>query len=136
MNTTNLMKDPFYASILFQIETRILTADQKASAQGITLTDSQVRSVAHRARKAAQGASPQIPASSPRDKALAELYSDLISARTEIYVSSPESLAEPLPTADWVLSLQAVEDSIRLRSTGSGSRAYLDFLPGFLPEIK
>lgn len=122
------MKDPFYASILFQIETRILTADQKASAQGIALTDSQVRSVAHRARKAAQGASPQIPASSPRDKALAELYSDLISARTEIYVSGPESLAEPL--------LQAVEDSIRLRSTGSGSRSYLDFLPGFLPEIK
>jgi hypothetical protein len=130
------MKDPFYAPILLRIETKILTADIHASVQGIALTDSQVRSFIHRARKAAPGRIATNSVEFSTRQGSTELYSDLISARTEIYVSGPEDLAAPLSSADWVLSLRAIEDSIRIRSTGSGSRSYLDFLPRFLAELK
>ncbi len=136
MNTIDLMKDPFFVSLLFQIEAKILAADKKGSSQGITLTDSQVRSVAYRASKAAQGSAPSISADSPRDKLLAELYNDILGVRSEIVVSNSEGLFEPLSTKDWTLALRAVEDSIRRRSTGSGSRSYLEFLAGFLSGVK
>ncbi|SDW17729.1 hypothetical protein [Nitrosomonas communis] len=39
---TDRMKDPFYASLLFQIEQMICQADDEAKSKGQILTDSQI----------------------------------------------------------------------------------------------
>ena len=41
----------------------------------------------------------------------------------------------PLPTADWIASLEAIKDSCAVR-TGKepGSRGYLEFLRGFMKD--
>jgi hypothetical protein len=134
MNTTDLMRDPFYAPILFQIERRILAAHRNAKSHGIDLTDSQVRSILNKVRKSSAGSTPQMATTSPRDRILAELYQQLLHAKSCIAVASGEGSPQEMPTGDWLLSLRTVEDSIRLRTTGPGSRAYLTFLEGFLPE--
>jgi hypothetical protein len=134
MNTTDLMRDSFYAPILFQIERRILDAHRNSKSHGIELTDSQVRSILHKVRKSSTGATPQMATTSPRERILADLYEELIHVKSCIAVASGEGPPEEVPTEDWMLSLRTVEDSIRLRSTGPGSRAYLNSLEGFLPE--
>jgi hypothetical protein len=132
MNTTDLMRDPFYAQILFEIEGQVLATDRAAKSRGIELTDSQVRSILNKVRKSATGSSPKIETVSVRDQVLADLYKELLRVKASILVETEEGNSEELSTDDWVLSLRAVEDSIRLRSIGSGSRAYLIFLEGFL----
>jgi hypothetical protein len=43
MNTTDIMKDPFYAPILFEVEHRILACARAAKADGSDMNDSQIR---------------------------------------------------------------------------------------------
>jgi hypothetical protein len=136
MNTTNLMKDSFYVPILFQIESRILVSDREARSRNTTLNDSQVRSILNRVRKAAEGATPTVPAGSEREKILAALFHDLCQLRTTLLVESGEGEKTALPTRDWSLALRGVEESIRVHSTGSGSRAYLDYLEKFMTSEK
>ena len=81
MNTTDIMKDPFFAPILFEIERRILTCVRSARAAGIEINDSQIRSTLNKVRKTSEGGKPQIPDESPREKALAGLHGDLLKTR-------------------------------------------------------
>jgi hypothetical protein len=90
-----------------------------------------VRSILNKVRKAAQGGRPLLPVGSEREQLLASLYADLVRLRTELKMEMNEGVME-LANRDWVLSLRTVENSIRLRTGGSGSREYLEFLKGFL----
>jgi uncharacterized protein (DUF1778 family) len=54
-NPTNRMKDPFYASLLFRVETHVHAVDCAAKVTGISLNDSQVRSAILRAAKVVAG---------------------------------------------------------------------------------
>ena len=138
MNTTDLMKDPFFVPILHAIESPIAVRDREARARNLTLNDSQVRSILNKVRKKAEGGAPKVLADSDRDKVLAALYDDLVEARGDIQVEDEDGTATALPARDWILALRSVEDSIRLRSSGSGSREYLNFLDVFIKgdEVK
>ncbi len=45
MNTTDIMKNEAFTPILFEIERRILDSVHTASAEGIEMNDSQIRSI-------------------------------------------------------------------------------------------
>jgi hypothetical protein len=134
MNTTDIMKDPFFTPILFQIENRIRACSRAAKADGIELNDSQIRSTLNKVRKTSEGGKPQIPNSSPREQVFAGLHGDLVKMRTAFMSEDSEGNREPLPTKAWTLCIRTIEDSIQRHSTGPGSRGYQDFLENFLPK--
>jgi hypothetical protein len=134
MNTTDIMKNPAFSPILFEIERRIHASVHLAKADGIDLNDSQIRSILNKVRKTAEGGKPQIPETSPRDKALAGLYRELIEARKNIQMEDMTGQREALPTRPWTLCLRTIEDSIQRYSTGPGSRGYQDFLASFISK--
>ena len=135
------MKDPFYAGILFAIESKIHEGDRLAASRSIRLTDSNIRSLLIKAARAAQGRRPQPVSESAgdKDKFLAEFLDQLLAVRNSVSVeeSSSDGTRErqDLRASDWIASLGAVKESCSLR-TGSetGSRDYLDFLAGFLAQ--
>jgi hypothetical protein len=61
MNTTDIMKNPAFTPILFEIERRILASVRAAKADCIDLNDSQIRSMLNKVRKTAGGGKPQVP---------------------------------------------------------------------------
>ncbi|HEY5892940.1 MAG TPA: hypothetical protein VIT91_06880 [Chthoniobacterales bacterium] len=135
------MKDPFYARILFAIESKIHEGDRLAASRGSNLTDSNIRSLVVRASHAAKGKRPQpVPESAgAKDKFLAELLGELIVVRDSISVeerSSNGTMKEhPIPAADWIQSLEAIKESCAIRTGNEpGSRGYLDFLAGFIAQ--
>jgi len=134
MNTTDIMKDPYYQPILFQIESRILNCAHAAESAGIPVNDSQIRSILNKVRKSSEGGKPQIPKASPRDQRLAELHDELLQIRAQMKEEGSELQVEGLTTREWTLCLRTVEESIQRHSTGPGSQAYLTFLEGFLPK--
>ena len=134
MNTTTIMKDPFFAPILFEIERQILAFVQSAKADGIEMNDSQIRSTLNKVRKTAEGGKPQIPDTSLRDKALAGLHGDILKLRAGFVAEDKEGNREPLPTQAWTLCIRTIEDSIQRHSTGPGSRGYQDFLETFIAK--
>jgi hypothetical protein len=144
MRHGDVMKDPFYAGILYEIERRLHEADQLGAKRGIKLTDSQVRSVLVKAVNTARGRPPK-PAASPsggKEQLLLELGEQLQAVRANILVQEagpvgPVGAEMPLPTADWVIALEVVRESCELHSgREAGSRGYLDYLRGFLPAAK
>jgi len=134
VNTTDLMNDPFYSPILYMIERAIAVRDREAQGRSVIIKDSQVRSILNKVRKKAEGGSPKIPSESERDNVLAAIFEDVIQARGEIQVEEADGTLTDLPVRDWILAVRSVEDSIRLRSSGPGSREYLNFLDGFVKE--
>ena len=136
MNTTDIMKNPAFTPILFEIERRIVAAVRSAKADGIDFNDSQIRSMLNKVRKTAEGGNPQIPETSPRDKALAGLYRNLIGVRKDIQMEDGAGQLEALPTRLWALCLRTIEDSIQRYSTGPGSRGYQDFLESFISKAE
>jgi hypothetical protein len=135
MNTTDTLKDPFYVPILLHIERRILKADEAAQANGISFTDSAVRSILNKVRKQAKGGNPKLPAGSQRDAILVELYQSIVELRALLAVTTNGQKTDDLPLTDWLHSLRTVEDSIKLRSTTSGGRNYLNFLSSFIHQM-
>ena len=134
MNTTDIMKDPFFTPILFEIERKILTCVRSARAAGIEINDSQIRSTLNKVRKTSEGGKPQIPNESPREKALAGLHGDLLKARAGFMSEDSEGHREPLSTREWTLCIRTIEDSIQRYSSGPGSRGYQDFLESFIAK--
>ncbi len=134
MNTTAIMKDPFYTPILFEIERRILACVRSAKADGIDMNDSQIRSTLNKVRKTSEGGKPQIPDSSPREKALASLHGDLLEVAAGFMFEDGEGNRKPLPTKAWTLCIRTIEESIQRHSTGPGSRGYQDFLERFIAK--
>ena len=134
MNTNDIMKDPFYQPVLFQIESRILDCAYAAEAAGIPVNDSQIRTILNKVRKSSEGGKPQIPNASPRDQMLAQLHRDLLQVRVDMKELGSDLQVEALSTREWTFCLRTVEESIQRHSTGPGSQGYLTFLEGFIPS--
>lgn len=136
MNTRDIMKDPVYQTALFSIENQILSASEAAKEEGVEFNDSQVRSILNKVRKSSEGKSPSIPDESPRDKMLAKLHGKLLELKYGLVFEDNEGKVEPFSTREWLLCLKTIEESIQTRSTGPGSRAYLEFVKGFIGKAK
>lgn len=134
MSTAQIKNDPRYTPVILAIEGRIVAADRQAKAEGISLTDSQVRSVLNRVRKSA--AVPDPNAGSHRDQILAALQADLDYVGSHLSFEDEEGERFPISTQEWNLCLRTVEDSIRVRSSGPGSRGYLEFIADFVDRAK
>lgn len=134
MNTTDIMKNPAFTPILFEIERRILTAVQSANTSGIEINDSQLRSTLNKVRKTSEGGSPKIPNESPRDQILADMHRELLEARKCLLLEDETGQHEPLPTKLWTLCLRTIEDSIQRYSTGPSSKGYQHFLESFIAK--
>lgn len=140
-NPTDRMQDPFYAGLIFQIESRICHADAQAKSGNIALTDSQVRSAILKARRMALGATPKISGSNERERILAALIDDINRAPQSFWVQTESETGatseEPLPMSYWADALETVAESIDTRrSDYPGSRDYLDFLHGFIERAR
>lgn len=139
MRHGDVMKDPFYAGIVFEIERTIAEEDEGARSRGLVLTDSQVISVLTKALGAAEGKPAKMSASSnPRDAFLAELFGKLKEMRgalSETGKGQDPDTAKPLGRADWLIALRCVIESARTRKAPApGTRYYLDFLGPFIEE--
>lgn len=140
-NPTDRMQDPFYAGLIFQIESRICHADAHAKSENIALTDSQVRSAILKARRMALGATPKISGSNERERILAALIDNINRApksfRVQMESETGEPIEEPLPVSFWADALETVAESIETRrSDFPGSRDYLDFLHEFIERAR
>ena len=141
MSKHRLMQDPFFAQILFAIERRIQLADVAAAKRGGVFTDSLVRSALVQAANTAKGRPPApVPATAPAKERLpSELAAEILLARNDLQVvetgADGTDTVVPLPTSQWVDSLQAVRESCAIRGDGQpGSRAYLDYLREFMAQ--
>jgi hypothetical protein len=134
MNLNKVAKSPYFQAILFQMESRIVRADNKASQEGITLNDSQIKSALVKAAALTKGKKPKIEGENPRDVILAGLIHDL-AHRQEKVGDDEDGETNPIPARDWFIALEQVRDSVKRRSGGaSGSRAYLEFIKDFIPD--
>lgn len=140
MARNDVMRDPFFAPVLLRIATVLHETDREAQRQGLTLTDSAVRSLVVRAGNEARGKTAKAAAVSPKDRLLAVAVARLTAIRTDLLVienraAEREEAAEPLSVADWLLALDAVKQSCEVRTTNEpGSRGYLEYLAGFLRD--
>ena len=143
MSHIDLMTNPFYAAIMYSIESRIHAADQLVTTRGLALTDSQVRSALVRTINTAKGRppAPVPPSAAEKERLPADLAIRIGAARSDVAVEDPQPdgsvIEKPLPTADWLKALLAVRESCELRGDGRpGSRAYLDFLKDFIGQTR
>ncbi len=141
MRHGDLMKDSFYAGIIFEIEQKIVEVDQLARSEGVVFTDSQVISALTKVLGAAEGKPAKTGAiSNRRDELLAGLSEKLKEVRGKIFESEVDhepKILKPLDTADWVKALRCVIESARMRKgSTAGGRNYLDFLEPFLAQSR
>lgn len=139
MSRNDTMRDPRYAPILLQIERCLHDTDKLAGTRGLTLTDSNIRSLLVRAVNEAKGKTAKSveTAMSDKDRFLAEALLQLAAVRSAIGEAQdqPDGSVQrrPLPAADWIAALEAIKDSCALRTGREpGSRGYLEFVRGFL----
>lgn len=86
MSHRDVLNDPFYASIVFEIGRKITEGDQIAKSRGIVLTDSQVISVLTKVLGTAEGKPAKMPAAlNPRDEFLVEIFGKLEEVRAGIF---------------------------------------------------
>ena len=141
MSQRDTMRDPRYSGILLEIERKLHEADCLAVARGLTLTDSNIRSLLIRAINDAKGkvAKSAENAASDKDRFLAEALQQLAAVRVAIVEErdQPDGSVQRrlLPAADWIASLEAIKDSCAVRTGRKpGSRDYLEFLRDFLKD--
>lgn len=139
MDTRNVMKDPFYAIIMFQIESVIHDADSAATDEGIELKDSHIKSCLSKVKILAKGRKPKAKPKTEREEFILELAENINAVRSSFRSSTEPEVdfedAEPISNADWLLTVKAVEDSLKLH-TASGTRFYLDFLAEFVAKAR
>ncbi len=128
-NPKDLMKDPFYAEIMFRIESHIHGRDAEVQREAnLELTDSNIKSSIRKALGFLQGKPPKMDPADAREQWIGRLANELA------------GMAETFPTKnvsrqDYVLALLAVESSLKTRREMAGhSRGYLDFLKRFIGE--
>ena len=131
MKSHHLMNDPYFAEIMFQIESHIQRADQAAREEGDILPkDSAVKSGL---RKAELGLCGKKPVNPPKDKAeewAAGLMESLILMAKELEDNG-------IPKSDFIRTLAAARDSLDTRREMANSpRGYLDFLDGFIKQAR
>jgi hypothetical protein len=141
MNTTDLMRDPFYAGLMFHIERQIVEADAEARAKGVRFTDSNIKSLLVKLKAIAEGESPSLEAGNQKEELLCGLVKRIHASRAGVREgASPDARIDEtkiVSDRDWLLGLKAVADSLKLRrSDEAGSRDYLDFLNDFIGKAR
>ncbi len=140
MSKHDLMRDPFYAQLMFVIESSICRADRDAQQKGIRLTDSNIKSALNRARRLTPQAAQHIPGKpvETREDIIGELASSIAVNRMllgeEIETEDGEESAE-VSCEDWTAAISAVEASLKVRrSNEPGGRDYLDYVRNFIEK--
>ena len=137
MNNHDLMRDPFYAQLMYVIETAIHKADKAAQEQGVRLNDSAIKSALNKARKKAlENATVQVESLKTREDFIEELARSIAVNRTFLAEEMDgKDERNDISRADWIKTISGVEDSLKLRRSGQpGGRDYLDFLRRFLKD--
>ena len=126
----DLMKDPFYAQIMFRIETLIHERDEEAKRESdLTLKDTNVKSAIRKAMGMLQGKSPKLDPGPLLDHWIGRIAIDLCG---QCNVVENE---ENVERRHYIRALLAVEDSLKTRRELEGhSRGYLDFLKRFIEQ--
>lgn len=139
MNKAHLMNDPFFAAIMFNIESTIHDADCAAASAGVELKDSHIKSCLSKVKTLAKGSHPKAEPKTERERFLLKLAEDIDKLRSEIRGSSDRDSgfhdAKPISTEDWLSAVKAVGDTLK-NHTMSGTRNYLDFLSDFMAEAR
>lgn len=138
MSKLDLMKDPFYAQLMFVIESAICKADHAAQEKGLRLTDSNVKSALNKARRMMpEKVIPPVESLERREDFVEELARS-IAANREVLLEETEGAEGEMTEVglvDWVKAISAVEASLKLRHRNEpGSRDYLDFVRCFVEE--
>ncbi len=126
------MQDPYYARIIFQIESHIHDYDLKVHArEGIDLRDSDIKSALRKALSLLRGSGPPRSPKNQQDRLKGALAIELAG----IYEHEQET--EGVSGAEFIKALLAAEDTLKLRREMAGhSRGYLEFLKEFIPEAR
>jgi hypothetical protein len=139
MNKSNLMKDPFFARIMYLIESTINSADLAAMADGNELKDAHIKSCLSKVKTLAKGMRPKAEPKTKRDRIILKLAEDIDNLRAGIReASSPDAEfddASPISDTHWLSAIKAVEDSLK-NHTLPGTRYYLDFLSSFIGKAR
>lgn len=138
---SDYMRNPAYAVPINLIERCILAADAEAADQGITLTDSLVRSAMVRATNIVKGkpAKHGWDLKSPKEALQAGLEKRLLSLC--LFPGQPAPIEGTTPSSlisrgIWQDAMKAVKDSSTIHATSEpGSRSYLDFLRRFMRQV-
>lgn len=135
MNYTDLLKDPYFSGIIFEIESAVHEIDSYLIGTGITLNDTDVKSCLQKAIGHSKGKKPSIPEKNEKEKGMKRITKSLIDLGEELM--SDEDDIDPTAKKDWILSLKAIEHSLKLRKEMYGhARGYLDFLKDFIEDGK
>ena len=133
MNYTDLLKDPHFSGIIFEIERTIHEIDSDLIITGITLNDTNVKSCIQKTIGHSKGKNPSTPEKNEKEKGMKRITKSLIDLGEEIM--SDQEDTDPVSKKEWILSLKATEHSLKLRKEIHGhSRSYLDFLKGFIED--
>jgi len=139
MKNHDLMNDPFYAQLMFVIESAICMADKDAKKAGVRLTDSSIKSALNKARRITpQQVVTPLTKLECRDDFVEELARS-IAANRELLAEENEDGGDKqeVSPADWKNAISAVEASLKVRrSTEPGTRYYLDYICDFIGEGK
>jgi hypothetical protein len=132
MRAGDLMQDPYFATIIFAIESHIYDHDLKLkSEEGVEMKDSGVKSAIRKAIGTLRGARASKPAKKKEDQLKEALAAELV----RLHETGPAT--EGVSRGDYVKALLAVEDSLKLRREMAGhSKGYLDYLGEFIPQAR
>jgi hypothetical protein len=132
MRPRDLMTDPFYAQVMFIIESKIHEYDQQPpGSASVKLTDSDVKSAIRKTMSILGGKKPVAIPSNERERSKGQLAIELVGVFEFLQANSKVSRGEYLKT------LLAVEDSLKTRHEYYGrSRGYMDFLDEFIKDAK
>ena len=134
MNFGNIVQDPHFSRIIFEIEKRIYAWDEESQLSEISWKDSDVKSALRKVMGLAKGAHPSLPEKNKKEKVFKKLVLELSELGSNLQALESD---RPVSNKDWIVSLKAVEDSLKTRREMYGhSRGYLEFLDGFLNEGK
>lgn len=130
MGKHDMMKDPYFAHILFHIESRIVAADQEARLSGNCIPkDSAVKSALRKAKLALDGKKPANPPKDKLEEWTVQLSQSLATIGQQLVAD------EDVTRGDFARALDGTCDSLDTRREMSGTpRGYLDFLEQFISQ--
>lgn len=132
MKHGDLLKDPYYAQIIFEIEGHIHDYDAKnRTRENVELRDSDIKSALRKTMSMVRGSGPSKAPKNERESLKGILAAELMGIHEFL------SKSEGTTRAEFVDALLAVEGTLKTRREMAGhSRGYLEFLEGFIPEAR
>jgi hypothetical protein len=133
MNIQNVMKDPRFQNLMYQIESHIHEFDESMKSEDTAIKDTNVKSVIRKVMGIVKGngKSPTFSEANEVDRAMKALSLSLVALRDAYDSGAADD--QKMSKKDWLLLLKAVENTLKTRREMAGHpRGYLDFLKGFL----